>query len=161
MRSCSKIIVGRIHGKAVGGGVGIAAACDYAFASVEASVKLSEISLGFGPFVIEPAVSRKIGKAAFAELALAPHEWKNAYWAKDKGLYALVYESVKEMDNELGFFVSKLASYHPAALQAFKKTLWEGTENWDKLLLEKAEISGKLVLSDFAKSALMKLVKSQ
>ena len=161
MRSCSKIIVGRIHGKAVGGGIGIAAACDYAFASVEASVKLSEISLGFGPFVIEPAVSRKIGKAAFAELALAPHEWKNAYWAKDKGLYAQVYESVKEMDNELGFFASKLANYHPAALQALKNTLWEGTENWDKLLLEKAEISGKLVLSDFAKSALMKLVKSQ
>ena len=111
--------------------------------------------------MIEPAVSRKIGKAAFAELALAPHEWKNAYWAKDKGLYAQVYESVKEMDSELGFFVSKLASYHPAALQALKNTLWEGTENWDKLLLEKAEISGKLVLSDFAKSALMKLVKSQ
>ena len=160
MRTCSKIIVGRIHGKAVGGGVGIAAACDYTFASDEAAVKLSEIALGFGPFVIEPAVSRKIGKTAFAELALAPQEWKNAYWAKEHGLYAQVFDSVIAMDKELGFYTEKLACFHPEALTALKETLWEGTENWDTLLTERAKISGKLVLSDFAKEALMKLVKS-
>jgi methylglutaconyl-CoA hydratase len=159
MRSCSKIIIGRIHGKAVGGGVGIAAACDYTFATDEASIKLSEIAIGFGPFVIEPAVSRKIGKTAFSELALAPHEWKNAYWAKEKGLYAHVFESNNKMDKEIDFFSSKLASYNPAALKALKEVLWEGTEYWETYLLDRAKISGKLVLSEFTITALNKSKK--
>lgn len=84
MRKCPKLIVGRIQGKAVGGGVGIAAACDYVLASQEASIKLSELAIGIGPFVIEPAVSRKIGKTALAELALTAQEWKSAAWAQEK-----------------------------------------------------------------------------
>ena len=159
MRNCSKIIVGRIHGKAVGGGVGIAAACDYAFASSESAIKLSELAIGIGPFVIEPALSRKIGKSAMAEMALAAHEWKTAAWANQKGLYAKVFETTTELDTEIMAFANKLACYNPEALFEIKKVLWEGTENWETLLYERAQISGKLVLSDFSKNALKQFKK--
>lgn len=154
LRCCGKITVARAQGAAVGGGVGILAACDYVLASVNASVKLSELSIGIGPFVIAPAVERKIGKAAFAELSLAAHEWKNAYWAKEKGLYANVFETHKQLDDEIDRLVVKLASYHPEALSEIKKTLWKDTDHWQQLLIENAKISGRLVLSDFTKNAL-------
>ncbi|RZJ58304.1 MAG: enoyl-CoA hydratase/isomerase family protein [Flavobacterium sp.] len=159
MRKCSKLIVGRIHGKAVGGGVGLAAACDYALATVNSAVKLSEFAIGIGPFVIAPAVERKMGKAALAEMTLGAHEWKNAYWAKDKGLYANVYESVADLDKELDIFTQKLSAYNPEAMAEMKKVLWEGSENWDTLLRERAAVSGRLVLSDFTRTALSKLKK--
>lgn len=159
MRKCSKLIVGRIHGKAVGGGVGLAAACDYAMATTESAIKLSELAIGIGPFVIEPAVSRKIGKSALGEMTLAAHEWKNANWAHQKGLYAKVFETVADLDTELENFTTKLASYNPEALADMKKVLWEGTENWDTLLYERAGISGKLVLSDFTVNALNQFKK--
>lgn len=154
MRRCSKLIVGRIHGKAVGGGVGIAAACDYVFATANASIKLSELAIGIGPFVIEPAVSRKIGKTAMTEMTLAAQEWKSAAWAQEKGLYVEVFETVELLDNAIADFASKLASYNPDALFQMKKVIWEGTENWDSLLLERAAITGQLVLSDFTRNAL-------
>jgi len=159
MRNCSKIIIGRIQGKAVGGGVGLASACDYCFATEQAAIKLSELSIGIGPFVIEPAVTRKIGIAAFAELTLDATTWKNAYWAKEKGLYAKVFETINELDVEVDNFVLKLSKYNPEALFELKKVLWKGTENWNELLEERAEISGKLVLSEFTKNALQKFKK--
>ncbi|WP_324720116.1 enoyl-CoA hydratase/isomerase family protein [Salinimicrobium sp. HB62] len=159
MRSCKKLIIGRIHGKTVGGGVGLAAACDYCFATEQAAIKLSELSIGIGPFVIAPAIERKIGVAALAELTLAAQDWKNAYWAQEKGLYARVFDSLGEMDKELEFFSEKLASYNPAALYEMKKVLWEGTEHWNSLLEERAAISGELVLSDFTRNALSKFRK--
>lgn len=159
MRNCSKLIIGRIHGKAVGGGVGLAAACDYALATVDSAIKLSEFTIGIGPFVIAPAIERKMGKAALAEMTLAAHEWKNAYWAQERGLYAKVFETVADLDKELDIFTQKLASYNPEALNAMKKVLWEGTENWDTLLIERAAISGRLVLSDFTKNALSQFKK--
>ena len=159
MRNCSKIIVGRIQGKAVGGGVGIIAACDYVFATESSAIKLSEIAIGIGPFVIEPAVSHKIGKTAMSQFALAPQAWKTATWATDKGLFTEVFENLETLDQNLDEFVAKLASYNPEALHEMKKVLWEGTHNWDTLLLQRAEISGKLVLSDFTKNALSQFKK--
>jgi methylglutaconyl-CoA hydratase len=159
MRNCKKLIVGRIQGKTVGGGVGLVAACDYVMATDAAAVKLSEISIGIGPFVIAPAVERKIGVAALGELSLAAHEWKNAYWAKDKGLYARVFESLKDLDKEVAIFTEKLASYNPEALYEMKQMLWKNTSHWDELLAERAAISGELVLSDFTKNALAKYKK--
>ena len=159
MRKCSQLIIGRIQGKTVGGGVGLAAACDYAFATEAASIKLSELTIGIGPFVIAPAVERKMGPAALAELTIAGHEWQNAYWAKERGLYAKVYESISEMDKEVDFLAQKLASYNPEALADMKRILWENTSNWDSLLLERAAISGKLVLSEFTKNALSQFKK--
>ncbi len=158
MRNCSKIIIGRIHGKAVGGGVGIIAACDYALATTESSIKLSELAIGIGPFVIEPAVSRKMGKSATAEMTLDT-EWKTAAWANQKGLFSKIFETTTELDTEIAAFANKLASYNPEALSEIKKIFWEGTENWDSLLYERAEISGKLVLSDFSKKALNQFKK--
>jgi len=156
MRNCSKLIIGRIQGKVVGGGVGLAAACDYCLATEKASIKLSELTIGIGPFVIAPVVKRKIGIAALSELTLDATSWKTAYWAKDKGLYARVFETNKELDAEVDNLALKLSNYNPEALNEMKKVFWENTENWDKLLLERAEISGKLVLSDFTKKALLK-----
>lgn len=158
IRRCSKIIIGRIHGKTVGGGVGIAAVCDYALATTGSAIKLSELAIGIGPFVIEPAVTRKIGKAAMAEMTLEA-EWKTADWANQKGLYAKVLETVTELDQEITAFANKLAAYNPEALTEMKKVLWEGTENWDTLLYERAEISGKLVISDFSRKALNQFKK--
>ena len=154
MRTCGKIIIGRVQGKTVGGGVGLASACDYVLATENAAVKLSEFTIGIGPFVIEPAVKRKIGLAALSELTLDAASWKTAYWAKEKGLYASVFETIKELDEEVEILASKLASYNPSALAEMKKVLWENTQNWDDLLAERALISGKLVLSDFTKKAL-------
>lgn len=159
MRKCPKPIIGRVQGKAVGGGVGLASACDYVHATADAAIKLSEISVGIGPFVIAPAVERKMGKAALAELSLYPTEWKNAYWAKEKGLYAKVYDSIEEMDKELDAHLQKLSTYNPQALSQMKEVLWQGTEHWDNLLLERAAISGKLALSDATKKALEKFKK--
>lgn len=156
IRSCKKIIIGRIQGKAVGGGVGIIAACDYAIATQESAIKLSELAIGIGPFVIEPAVSRKIGKTAMAEMTLAAHEWKAASWGLQKGLYAKVLQTQEELDQEVTTFSTKLSHYNPEALAEMKKVFWEGTAHWDKLLKERAAISGKLVLSDFTKNALIK-----
>ncbi|MCD8412564.1 enoyl-CoA hydratase/isomerase family protein [Tenacibaculum finnmarkense] len=159
MRCCSKLIIGRVQGKTIGGGVGLVSACDYVFATENASIKLSELSIGIGPFVIAPAVSRKINLSGLAELTLDATSWKNAYWAKEKGLYARVFESVDDLDKEVEIFTEKLASYNYEALSEMKKTLWIGTEHWQKLLLENAEISGKLVLSEATKKALSKFKK--
>jgi len=159
MRASAKPIIGRIQGKAVGGGVGLASACDYVYATEAASIKLSEISIGIAPLVIAPAVERKIGKSGLAELSLAPTEWKNAYWAKEKGLFSKVFDSISEMDKELEFHIQKLASYNPEALAEMKRALWEGTENWSALLYERAEVSGRLALSPATKVALEKFKK--
>ena len=159
MRTCSKLIIGSVQGKAVGGGVGLIAACDFVFATEAASIKLSEISIGIGPFVIAPAIERKIGVAGLAELTMAATEWKNAYWAKEKGLFSKVFETKKELTKETESLAEKLASYNPEALSEMKKVFWQGTDNWSSLLLERAEITGKLVLSDFTKKALSKFKK--
>ncbi|WP_405565167.1 enoyl-CoA hydratase/isomerase family protein [Polaribacter sp. Asnod6-C07] len=159
MRTCSKLIIGRVQGKIVGGGVGLASACDYVLATEAASIKLSELTIGIGPFVIEPAVTRKIGLAATSELTLDATSWKNAYWAKEKGLYAKVFENIKELDIEVDLFAQKLASYNPSALAKMKKVLWQNTNHWDDLLIERAKISGELVLSEFTKNTLAKFSK--
>ena len=159
MRTCKKPIIGRIQGKSVGGGVGIIAACDYVYAVEAAAIKLSEITIGIAPLVIAPAVERKIGKSGLAELAFAPTEWKNAYWAKEKGLFSKVFETISEMDKELDFFSQKLASYNINALEEMKNVLWEGTAHWDTLLIERAKRTGKLALSPYTKAALEKFKK--
>ncbi|WP_310557185.1 enoyl-CoA hydratase/isomerase family protein [Flavobacterium sp.] len=159
MRTCKKIIVGRVQGKAVGGGVGLASACDYVFATDVASIKLSELAIGIGPFVIEPVVSRKIGKTATTQLTLAAHDWKTAHWAFEKGLYSEIFASIDDMDLAINVFTTKLASYNPEALQEMKRVFWENTAHWDTLLYDRAAISGQLVLSDFTRMALSEFKK--
>ena len=159
MRKCPKLIIGRIHGKAVGGGVGLASACDYSFATTKSEIKLSEIAIGIGPFVIEPAVSRKIGKMAMSEMTLNPTVWKTSKWAFEKGLFSEVFETIEDLDIRLEEYTKELSSYNPDALLEMKKVLWEGTSHWDSLLYERAAISGRLVLSDFTKNALEKFKK--
>ncbi|MBK6929902.1 MAG: enoyl-CoA hydratase/isomerase family protein [Saprospirales bacterium] len=154
MRRCPKIIIGRIHGKAVGGGVGLAAATDFCMASSYASVRLSELAVGFGPFVIGPAVERKVGLAAFSQMALNPGEWQTAAWAKEKGLFQEVFDTVEQLDAYLDHFCQNLGSYHPEALAELKRIFWQGTEHWDTLLHERAAISGRLALSEFSKKAI-------
>ncbi|WP_119793229.1 enoyl-CoA hydratase/isomerase family protein [Flavobacterium anhuiense] len=158
MRNCNKIIIGRVQGKAVGGGVGIISACDYVFATPQSDIKLSELAIGIGPFVIEPAVSRKIGKTAMTQMTLAAHEWKSADWAFQKGLYSNISDS-ENLDKDVENFAQRLSSYNPEALYEMKKIIWDGTEQWESLLFERAAITGKLVLSDFTKNALLQFKK--
>lgn len=156
MRKCPKFIIGRIHGKAVGGGVGLAASVDYAMANEHASVKLSELAVGIGPFVVGPAVERKMGLSAFSILATDATEWRSAEWARDHGLYAEVYSSTEDMDEGIDVLAQKLANSSPDAMAELKKVYWQGTDNWDTLLTERAGISGRLVLSDFTRNAINK-----
>lgn len=154
MRRSKKMILGRVQGKAVGGGVGLMAACDLVYALPETSVKLSEIAIGIGPFVIEPALTRKMGATAVHELSLHPNEWRSAAWALQKGLITKIAPDETTLDLWVEEQSNAWASYNPEALQALKKVFWEGTAHWDSLLFERAAISGTLVLSDFTRNAL-------
>ena len=148
-RKCPKLIIGRVQGKAVGGGVGVASAVDYCFATKYADVKLSELAVGIGPFVVGPVVQRKIGMSAMSELAINATEWRSAGWARDKGLYTEVYDSAEEMDMAIEKLALQLSKPNPEAMSLLKGAFWKGTEDWDVLLEKRAELSGKLVLSDF------------
>lgn len=153
-RKTPKFIIGRVQGKAVGGGVGIASSVDYCLATIKADVKLSELAVGIGPFVVGPAVERKIGLSAMSELAINATEWRSADWAKRKGLYTDVFETEAEMDAEIKRLAERLAASNPEAMSMLKKVFWQGTEHWDDLLVERAGMSGKLVLSDFTVNAI-------
>lgn len=159
MRTCPQLIIGRIHGRCVGGGVGLAAAVDYAIALEDADVKLSELAVGIGPFVVGPAVERKIGLSAFSQLTIDATMWRNASWAKGKGLFAEVHPSAEGMDESIARLAETLAHSSPEAMAEIKKTIWKGTDHWDQLLIERAAISGRLVLSEFSKNAIAKFKK--
>ena len=156
-RKCPKFIIGRVQGKTVGGGVGIASATDYCFATKYASVKLSELAIGIGPFVVGPPIERKIGLSAFSQLTINATEWQSAKWAKEKGLFAEVYDTTEEMDAAIHSLAEKLAASNPDSMRGLKEVMWEGTDHWDSLLLERAAMSGTRVLSDFTRKTLNKL----
>ncbi|MEO7310491.1 MAG: enoyl-CoA hydratase/isomerase family protein [Chitinophagaceae bacterium] len=156
MRKCPKFIIGRIQGKCVGGGVGLAASVDYAIATDKCEVKLSELAVGIGPFVVGPVVERRIGSSGFSHLAIDASVWRSSDWAKRKGLYAEVHASVENMDESVNRLANALAHSNPEAMLEMKKIFWKGTEHWDELLKERAAISGRLVLSSFTKKALEK-----
>ncbi len=158
-RKCPKLIIGRVQGKAVGGGVGIAASVDYCFATKHASIKLSELAVGIGPFVVGPAVERKIGLSAMSQLTINATEFMSAEWALQKGLYMEVFEDDESMDQKIQSLSSKLSKSNPEAMRNLKKIFWTQTEHWDSLLSERAEMSGKLVLSDFSKQSILKFKK--
>ena len=156
-RKCPKFIIGRVHGKAVGGGVGLASAVDYCFATQFSSVKLSELALGIGPFVVGPSIERKIGISAYSQLTINATKWQAANWAKEKGLFADVYNTVEEMDAAIQELAQKLASSNPESMRGLKEIMWDRTDHWDELLIERAEISGERVLSDYTQKILAKL----
>lgn len=160
IRKCPKLVIGRVQGKAVGGGVGLAAACDYCMATKYASVKLSELAVGIGPFVIGPAVERKVGLSAFSQMAINATEWQTAAWAKQKGLFTEVFESIQQLDEYMESFLTTLSSMNPEAMILLKEVFWKGTEDWDALLAERAVTSGRLVLSDFSKKAIGKFLNA-
>jgi len=159
MRTCPKFIIARIQGKCVGGGVGVAAAADYAIAVEAAEVKLSELAVGIGPFVVGPAVERKIGLSAFSQLAIDATMWRGADWARRKGLFAEVHPDIAAMDESIERLSGVLLHSSPEAMRELKSVFWKGTEHWDKLLIERAGISGRLVLSEFTRNAIAKFKK--
>lgn len=154
MRKCPKFIIGRVQGKTVGGGVGVASATDYCFATQYASIKLSELNVGIGPFVVGPSVERKLGTSGMSQIAIDANTFYDAEWARAKGLYAQVFESTEAMDEAVQAFAQRLCGYNPEAMREMKQIFWAGTEHWDELLAERAAISGRLVLSDFTKETL-------
>lgn len=155
-RKCPKFILGRVQGKAVGGGVGMAAATDYCFATKYSSSKLSELAIGIGPFVVGPAVERKIGTSAFSAMTINATKWFDANWSREKGLYTDVFDSVEELDDEIDKLASTLSTSNPEAMEKLKTVMWNGTEDWDRLLDKRAESSGILVISDFTSKAIAK-----
>ena len=155
-RKCPKLIIGRVHGKAIGGGVGVAAATDFCFATKFASIKLSELAVGIGPFVVSPAIERKIGVGALSQIGIDARSWYDANWAREKGLYAKVYDTAEEMDAGIAQLAEQLAGSNPEAMQEMKRVFWRGTDHWDDLLETRAERSGTLVLSDYARSEMGK-----
>ena len=156
IRKCPKLVIARVQGKAIGGGVGIASAADYCMATQFASVKLSELAVGIGPFVIGPAVERKMGLSAFSELAINATEWRTAAWARESGLFHECFDTIEQLDAYIVHFCDILIQSNPEAMRLLKQTLWQGTSHWDELLAERAAVSGRLVLSDFTKKAIAK-----
>jgi methylglutaconyl-CoA hydratase len=156
MRICPKLIIGRIQGKTVGGGLGIIAACDYCLATKYAEIKLSELNIGIGPFVIGPVIERKIGLSSLSKISLNPSKFFTTSWAKDNGLYAEVFENISQLDLAVQAFAEELCSFNQEAVNEIKKLFWRGTDHWDTLLEEQAIISGRLVLSSFTKEKLNK-----
>jgi len=154
MRKCPKFIIGRIQGKTVGGGVGLAASTDYCMATKFAAIKLSELNIGIGPFVVGPAIERKMGLSAMSQIAIDANSFYPPDWAKEKGLFAHVYESTQELDEAVKSTAEHLCTYNTEAMMEMKKVFWKGTDNWDELLAERAQTSGRLVLSDFTKEKL-------
>jgi methylglutaconyl-CoA hydratase len=154
MRECPKFVIGRVQGKTIGGGVGLAAATDYCLATTFAAVKLSELAIGIGPFVVGPAVARKVGQSAFQQLAINATDFQTATWAREKGLFADIFASVEELDAAVLKLAQQLAQSSPEAMRELKRISWEGTENWNELLDTRAAISGELVLSDFTRDAI-------
>lgn len=151
IRKCPKVVIARIQGKVVGGGVGIASAADYTLAHTSSAIKLSEIALGIGPFVVGPAVERKTGTGAFSTMSIDA-DWRSASWALDHNIFKEIYDSHEALDEAVTALANRLASFSPEAMAEMKRVLWEGTEHWDELLEKRAGISGKLVLSDFTKN---------
>lgn len=154
MRKCPKFVIGRIQGKTVGGGVGLASATDYCMATKHAAIKLSELNVGIGPFVVGPAVQRKIGLSAMSQIAMDANSFYDAEWAMQKGLYTKLFDSIGELDEAVKSFAVNLCTYNPKAMTEMKTMFWRGTEDWDQLLIQRAKISGRLVLSDFTKEKL-------
>src|SRR5579862_7956635 len=154
MRRCPKLIVARVHGKAVGGGVGIVAAADYAIGTTQSSVRLSELAVGIGPFVVGPVIERKIGLGAFQALAIDATGWRDAGWAELHGLYAQVVADGPALDEAVSALAGQLARSNPDAMAKLKQIFWEGTDDWDVRLEERAAMSGTLVLSTFTRNAI-------
>ncbi|HXB33921.1 MAG TPA: enoyl-CoA hydratase/isomerase family protein [Puia sp.] len=154
IRKCPQFVIARIHGRCVGGGVGIAAAADYAIAVNGADVKLSELALGIGPFVVGPAVERRIGLSAFSALAIDATMWRDSEWARKRGLYTELHQELSQMDESIDQLARTLAHSSPEAMALLKAIFWKGTEHWDQLLVERAAISGRLILSQFSRTAL-------
>ena len=161
MRKCPQFIIARVHGKCVGGGVGIAAAADYSFATEAAEIKLSELAVGIGPFVVGPVIEKKIGVAAFSQLAIDASIWRSADWARRKGIFSELHTSEEAMDEAIRRLTDTLMHSNPKAMEELKKIFWKGTEHWDQLLLERAAISGKLVVSEFTREAIQKFKRKQ
>jgi methylglutaconyl-CoA hydratase len=153
MTRAPKPIIVRVQGKAVGGGVGVVAAADYAIAVRTASVRLSELAVGIGPFVVGPVIEHKIGRGPYSAMSLDA-DWRDAAWAERHGLYASVSDSIGELDAAVDALSAKLAASNPAAVAGIKRTVWAGTDHWERLLDERAAMSGSLVLSDFTRAAI-------
>ena len=156
IRKVPKFVIGRLQGKAVGGGIGIAASVDYCFATKHSAIKLSELALGIGPFIVGPAIERKMGLSAMSQMAINPEEFYDPKWAHQKGLFGKLYDDVESLDKAVDELAAKLAGYNPEAMAELKKACWKGTEHWDELLSERAEMSGKLILSEFARTFIQK-----
>lgn len=153
MQQCPKFVVARVHGRVAGGGVGLVAASDYAVAVEGAGCKLSEIAVGIGPFVVGPVIERKVGLAAFTAMAVDA-DWRSAAWAHQHGLYARVVPDAAALDQAVDALAARLAASNPEAMAAIKRVTWEGTETWDALLAERADVSGRLVLGEFTRRAI-------
>lgn len=158
MKKCPKFIIARVQGKAIGGGVGVASAADIALAHNSASIKLSELALGLGPFVIGPAVEHKIGKSPFSILSI-DNKWRDAAWAQSHGLYADVFDSHEDLDAAVHALAVQLTNTNPRAMRELKEVFWEGTDHWDTLLENRAERSGRLALSEYTSAAIAEFGK--
>ena len=156
MRSCGKLVIVRVQGKTTGGGVGIACAADYCFATKDSAMALTELNLGIGPFVIGPYVERKIGKSAYEAMSIDA-DFRSADWCEKHDVYHSVSENIQEMDGEIEAFMNKLSERSAEALALIKKVSWEGSEHFDQLMPERILMSASLILEDSAKENIQKI----
>ena len=119
-------LIGRIHGAALGGGVGLAAVCDIVVAAEDAAFAFTEVKLGILPAVISPYVIAKIGRSAARELFLTGARFTAAR-AKEIGLVHAVADP-SDLDRVVAKYVNDLVTSGPEAVAAAKRLIADVAE---------------------------------
>ncbi len=122
MRSCPKPIIGRINGVALGGGFGVAAACDITIAADHAKFGTPEINLGLWPMMISAVLLPLAPRKQLLEMMLAGRII-DAGEARDMGLVTRVVPA-DYLDAAVGETATSLASKSPAALALGKSSFY-------------------------------------
>lgn len=148
-----KFVLARVQGRAAGGAIGLICASDYSIAVRSAQVKLSELQVGIGPFVVGVVIERKLGLAPFQSLAVHA-DWHDAAWCERHGVYSAVVEDEAALDAAIDAHAKRLAASNPEAMREMKRIFWRGTDDWEALMGERAAMSGRMVLSAFTRDAL-------
>lgn len=114
-------LVGRVHGAALGGGVGLAAVCDVVVAADDAVFGFTEVKLGILPAAIAPYAMAKIGASAARELFLTGARF-GAERARAIGLVHTVVPPA-ELDAAVSATVGDLLAAGPQAVSAAKRLI--------------------------------------
>jgi methylglutaconyl-CoA hydratase len=155
IKECPKPVVAKVHGKSVGGGLGIIAASDWAIGTEKSSIRLSEISIGIGPFTIGPVLVRKIGVGNFQRLSLSA-DWIDSNWGLNSGLFQEICNS-DALETVTESRIEHFKKLDPISFAENKKLMWSFSDITEDSLRVKASNVSKLLLNQNTQSILKSL----